>query len=244
MTKLYEANNHILIRTGYGTPGKHSHLAAHIIISLGEKMCFAADGGEYVCPGILIPSGMTHMVDTSAAAALVFLYDCTSDVARQIQSIRCIPEEVCRKIAAAYSDFEGECTTEAYRQFESFVLSLLGFTIAGSPVMDERIQSAMEYIRSGFSDKLSCKQVAGTVFLSESRFSHLFRQQVGMTFASYLICQRLLFVYARILQGVGITQAALEAGFASSAHFSDTNRRVFGLSASAVLRDLVFVKLS
>ena len=71
----------------------------------------------------------------------------------------------------------------------------------------------------------------------------MFKEQVGMTFASYLIYQRVMYVYTKTLQGKTITEAAMEAGFSSSAHFADVNRRVFGLSASTITHDLVFVKV-
>lgn len=64
-----------------------------------------------------------------------------------------------------------------------------------------------------------------------------------MTFAAYLIYQRILFVYTKIIQGTSITEAAIEAGFSSSAHFADVNRRVFGLTASDTIQDLIFVKV-
>ena len=243
MTKLYEANNHILIYTGYDNPVKHSHMAAHIIISTGDKMRITSDSVECLCHGVVIPSGTTHMLDTYGNAALVFLYDCTSDIASQIQSIRCISEECCQKIVASYANFEQARTTDNYCRFESSVLAQLGFTDTTPCVKDERIVSAIKYIRSMSSEKLSCKAVADAVYLSESRFSHLFKEQVGMTFAAYLIYQRIMYVYTLVLQGKTITEAALGAGFSSSAHFADVNRRVFGLPASTITHDLIFTKV-
>jgi len=81
------------------------------------------------------------------------------------------------------------------------------------------------------------------VFLSESRFSHLFREQAGMTFAAYLIYQRILRVYADVIHGKNVTEAAIEAGFSSSAHFADVNRRVFGTSIRNISKDLKYVKI-
>lgn len=243
MTKLYEANDHILIYTGYDNPVKHSHMAAHIIISMGDKMSITSDGAEYKCHGVMIPSGVSHIVDTYGKAVLVFLYDCTTDIASQIKSLCRISNECCRKITDAYVDFEQECTAENYHRFEKYVLTQLGFRDKTPCVKDERILSAMKYIRCMSSEKLSCQEVADAVNLSQSRFSHLFKEQVGMTFAAYLIYQRVMHVYARILQGKTITEAASEAGFSSSSHFADVNRRVFGLSASTITHDLIFSKV-
>ena len=205
MTKLYEASNHILIHAGYDNPVMHRHMAAHIISSMGGKMCITSGDAEYLCYGAVIPSGIPHMVNTYGNAALVFLYDCTTDIAKQIQTIRYISEECCQKIMAFYTNFEHACTTEKYYRFERFVLTQLGFTDITPCVKDERIVTAIEYIRSKSFEKLSCKAVADAVYLSQSRFSHLFKEQVGMTFAAYMIYQRIMYVYAQVRQGKTIT---------------------------------------
>ena len=243
MTKLYEANNHILIHTGYDDPAMHRHGAAHIILSLGGEMCITLEGAAFPCHGVMIPSGVSHRVDTKGNAALVFLYDCTTEVANQIRSVCCISEECCQTIGAAYADFAQACTADNYSRFEKVVLAQLGFTGGTSCVKDERIQSAMQYIRSSLSENITCQEAADTVNLSQSRFSHLFKEQVGVTFAAYLIYQRIMYVYLQILQGMAITEAALEAGFSSCSHFADVNRRVFGLTASAITHDLIFIKV-
>ena len=241
MTKLYEANNHILIRTQTLQPAEHSHKAAHIIISMDGSMKAQCAGAEYLCNGILIPSGVSHAVDTLGNSVLVFLYDCTTEVAKQIREVACIPEEICKEIAQLYADWVENAGS--YVGFERAVLSRLGITGASANVTDERIRAAMEFIRAKSTEKVTCQDVADAVHLSQSRFSHLFREQVGMTFAAYLIYQRILYVYTRMLRGTSITEAALEAGFSSSAHFADVNRRVFGISASTITQDLEFIKV-
>jgi len=241
MTTLYEANNHILLHTESLQPAEHSHMAAHIIISMEGSMKAQCAGAEYLCQGILLPSGVSHAVDTMRNSVLVFLYDCTTDVAKQIRETACIPEEVCKEIAQLYADCDE--TTGSYYGFEKAVLTRVGITGAASEVSDERIRTAMEFIRTQSTEKVTCRDVAAAVHLSQSRFSHLFREQVGMTFAAYLIYQRIMYVYSQVFRGNSITEAALEAGFYSSAHFADVNRRVFGISASAITHDLAFIKV-
>lgn len=243
MTKLYEANNHILIHTGYADPIKHCHKAAHIIISPEGNLRVMAEGYEKQCRGVMIPSGMSHMVKTCGGSVLVFLYDCTTDAARQIREIQDIPEECCERIADGYEVFKQEETADNYYRFESFMLMQLGIRASNTSVIEERIRSAIQYIRFMSSAELTCKKAADAAGLSQGRFSHLFKKQVGMSFASYLIYQRIMHVYEAMFRGKSITEAALEAGFSSSSHFADVNRRVFGISAGKIIRDLTFVKL-
>ena len=185
LTKLYEANNHILIHTGSLQPAQHSHMAAQIIISTDGSMKVQCAGAEYQCNGILIPSGVSHAVDTLGNSVLVYLYDCTTEVAKQIREVACIPDEVCKEIAQLYADMES--ASDSYSGFKKAVLRRLGITGTAANVTDERIQIAMKFIRAKSTEKVTCQDVADAVHLSQSRFSHLFREQVGMTYAAYLI---------------------------------------------------------
>ena len=243
MTKIYEAKNHILIHTGYDAPAEHCHMAAHIIISMEDAMTVRVEDAEYVCRGIMIPSGVPHRIDTCGKAVLAFLYDSTTNVALQIKDVKIISAEKCMDIITAYADFEKQEGAVAYAKFEREMLKRMELSEFDDGIKDERILSAMEYIRREASEKITCRDVAEAVFLSESRFSHLFKEQVGMTFSAYLIYQRLMKVYAQVLGGKSITEAALAAGFSGSSHFADVNRRVFGLSARNITEDLIFKKV-
>ena len=241
MTKLYEAKNHILLCTRDINPAKHRHAAAHIIVSLDGAIHVAGSAEEFQCRGVMIPPGELHRVDTKGSEVLVFLYDCTTNAAKQIRELRCVPEACCDEISGLYAALE---RTGDYAHFEAEVLRLLGMKASACCVTDERILSAMRYIRTMSPERISCREAAEAVHLSQGRFSHLFREQVGMTFAAYLIYQRIMGVYAAILAGASITDAALGAGFSSSSHFADVNRRVFGFSASSITRELIFIRVS
>ena len=243
MTKLFESSSHILICSDYADPAEHHHMAAHIILALEETMTVLSGGMQTDCRGIMIPSGFAHRINTHQRPALVFLFDNTTDISSRIQNIRVLSEADCNTIFRLYSAFESTGLSGSYRSLEKHILALLGLEETGCCVTDERILAAMKIMRSRLSEPLSCQDVADAVFLSQSRFSHLFRQQVGMTFSAYLIYQRILCVYTGILAGTSITEAALEAGFSSSTHFAEVNRRLFGLSASSITKNMLFTKI-
>lgn len=240
MTKIIEANNHILIHADYENPARHRHKAAQIVISLDSRMLVEADGKQLQCRGIAIPSGMAHSIQTKHNQVLVFLYDSTSVVSKQLKDLRYLPDVVCDRILRKFHEYERK--TCDYGCLECSLLESLEIRESKDSLPDSRIQSAMAYIRGHIPEPVTCREVADFVCLSQSRFSHLFSQQVGMTFAAYLIYQRLMHAYAGVIQGESLTEAAIGAGFSSSSHFADVNRRIFGLSASAITRDVVFVK--
>jgi AraC-like DNA-binding protein len=63
---------------------------------------------------------------------------------------------------------------------------------------------------------------------------HLFVEQTGLPFRTYLLWLRLTKAVAVFAGGGSLTEAAHEAGFSDSAHFSRTFRRMFGLPAAAL----------
>lgn len=72
--------------------------------------------------------------------------------------------------------------------------------------------------------------VAADLALSESRFLHLFRREMGIAWRPYLLWRRIMCAVGALLLGRSATEAAHLAGFADSAHLSRTFRRSFGLS--------------
>ena len=241
--KMYEAADHLLIKTCDVTPGKHRHMAAHIIICLDDKMTVSVCGKDYQCYGALIPSDASHIVKSVNKPMLVFMYDCTSSISRQIKTLSFLTEHNCSKIVSAFKNFENHSTLESYTMFENLCLSECGINKTEQYICDDRINDSLTFINENLNEKISCPQVAQKVYLSPSRFSHLFKEKVGMSFSSYIIYQRLMSVYADIINGNSITNAALDAGFSDSAHFADVSRRVFGISASNITKRLTFIKL-
>ena len=78
--------------------------------------------------------------------------------------------------------------------------------------------------------------IAEAVFLSESRLTHLFKENVGISLKSYILIRRLEQAYRFVNSGGKVTQAAMESGFASSAHLAYTCKTLTGISITEVLR--------
>lgn len=105
--------------------------------------------------------------------------------------------------------------------------------LAGHTDMDDRIRDALAIMRR--EDQVSAAEVARAVCLSTSRFLHLFSAHAGTSFRRYRLWTRMTRVAAAISAGQDLTRAAADAGFASPAHFSDSFRAMFGLSATTLL---------
>ena len=66
------------------------------------------------------------------------------------------------------------------------------------------------------------------MFLSPSRFRHLFIEETGMALRPYILWRRFLKVWDLIMGGASVSDAAHGAGFADAAHLTRTSRRMFG----------------
>jgi AraC family transcriptional regulator len=100
---------------------------------------------------------------------------------------------------------------------------------------DPRVRAMITFARNHLDDTVTLPAAARHVGLSQSRARHLFVEQTGLPFKTYVLWLRLAQAVALSARGHSLTQASHEAGFADSAHFSRTYRRTFGLSA-AMLR--------
>lgn len=235
----------MLVCAEYADPELHSHSAAHIMISLDNKIDIITKTEIIQCRGIIIPSGIAHTANTDKNKVLVFLFDNTTNIANQIKNLSVLSDEAIDEVVKAYCCFEkSDKSNFSYRKFIKCVYKCANLSEAENTVMDKRVKSALTYIQSNLNEPITCSDVANHIFLSEGRFSHLFKEQVGMTFSAYLIYQRVMKTYVEIINGRTITDASIDAGFSSSAHFAETNKRLFGLSASTIKKDLTFYKIA
>jgi AraC-like DNA-binding protein len=101
--------------------------------------------------------------------------------------------------------------------------------------IDPRIVAAASRIRNDPAATISARQFAEEAALSESRFLHLFRDQLGTSLRRYRLWARLTQAGAAIAAGDNLTTAAMKAGFASPSHLADRFKTTFGLPASQLL---------
>lgn len=102
---------------------------------------------------------------------------------------------------------------------------------------DPRILASLDYIGAHIDRRLTAADLADHTGLSQSRFQHLFSQQLGLPMRRYVLWRRIILTVDAVKSGCDLTQAAHQAGFADSAHFSRTFRQTFGLSARELFQN-------
>jgi AraC-like DNA-binding protein len=109
---------------------------------------------------------------------------------------------------------------------------LAGGANAAEP--DARVRKIVAWAQAQLDNPISLADAADLVGLSKARIRHLFVEQTGLPFRTYLLWLRLMRGLEAFAAGASLTEAAHDAGFADSAHFSRTFRRMFGTPAAAL----------
>lgn len=120
---------------------------------------------------------------------------------------------------------------------KSYLSWLTGFSEFHSAHRESRITTTIKYVSQLELKSVSASMAASHINLSESRFLHLFKQQIGIPFRRYLLWARLIDTIDAIVSGNDLTMAAHLGGFADSAHFSRTFRRNFGLTPADIFKN-------
>jgi AraC family transcriptional regulator len=139
--------------------------------------------------------------------------------------------------SAAHHLFESWLRQEHEHAISAAARALVGVLSEGtepSVVTDERILRAVSYIGAHLASPLTLDEIASHVFLSPSRFRHLFAEQTGMGLRPYVLWRRFLHIWNLVMRGVSLSTAAHSAGFADAAHLTRTSKRMFGFAPSAM----------
>lgn len=155
------------------------------------------------------------------------------------------PFAVNRSIMSSVKQFMAECSDskpgkkEVLDSLEMFlchmvVRALCSITVDVDAITEHfDIQRSVEHIHAHFGDDLSIDELARDAHCSVSHFSRIFKREIGYSPKDYLIKTR-IDKSRKLLQDSSdsITGIAFRCGFATSAHFSDSFKKITGVSPS------------
>ena len=229
-----------LYRGDLPATGWHSHAAPVLLMGLsGRFVLHFAQGRTESCFSAWIDSGVEHVFDP-----------CGEEVATMYLE----PDAVeTRRWRAHFANHGGmvldpciraQCrsTTDAYlRNFD--LDALMPFDSADVAPMDARVAHSVNALRRPGMAPPGRGALAQATGLSESRFNHLFRTEMGVSFRSYRVWSQVRGALGALGTNSRLTQAALEGGFVDSSHFSHMFRKTFGMTPSSALKPLRYVTL-
>jgi AraC-like DNA-binding protein len=171
---------------------------------------------------------------------------------RLVRDILIEPESAALGDIASFAGFIVESRTGQYlhlqRAFDDWLAGvdlasatteLLDRTFFGRQfaprAIDPRITRVVSRIRTSPHEQYSAAECARLTGLSFSRFVHLFKHEIGMTFRAFCAWKRARAVLPSMTGPCNLTQLALEGGYPDSTHFSHSIRRIFGYRPRDIL---------
>ncbi len=219
----------------------HTHWAHQCVVRLDQPFTLISKDKSFQGDVIFVPAGVEHRL--VAPRHLSLFFDPTSALAialcehlQDSQSVQALPQKI--------SDFfRGLFTLENASQnlYQQCLAFFEHHRMLAKP--DPRLSIILQSIRLEISaDYTKRSALAQKIALSDSRFSHWFREQTGMPLRSYRKWLRLIVALEAILDGSSAIDAAHAAGFSDQAHFSRTFLAMFGVTPHRLLPNLISKK--
>lgn len=220
----------------------HAHHAVQVTLGLTGPVRLREEDGDWVeSDGGAVRPNTPHAFDGGDSTYAMLFVDPECHEGRWLRHSLVAP--VMAIPAVRYADFRQPLLDFRVRRpsavdASSTIRGVVHALCEGPPPsrpMDERIARAVTYVRGRDARGLSTESVAKEVFLSPSRFAHLFTEEMGLPFRRYLLWRKLSRAFDGFGRGSSLSTAAHSAGFSDSAHLTRTFYQMFGLAPSVML---------
>jgi AraC-like DNA-binding protein len=217
----------------------HAHHAIQVTLALDGAFALHAADRSLAGPAVAVGADVRHAFQPKGVVALLFA-EPESPAGRVLaqtlldgEPVAALPPESLGTLPARALDAFRRADRGALREIgREMIRRLVGE--AAPFAADPRVERTIRWAAERLEDRLGIAEAAAAVGLSAGRMSHLFVEQTGLAFRTYLLWLRMGRAVERIAAGASLTEAAHDAGFADSAHFSRTFRRTFGVAAAAL----------
>ena len=224
----------------------HAHHAIQVTLALSDGEVRLRSPGERwkAYKAAIISAHQSHAFEARGERVALIFAEPESHDGRAIQERYSMG--VAPLSAQAYEQ-ESAALTRAYTEGSAdadlialarAVISRLGAAQAPpARPLDKRIQRAITALRERLGETVTLAEIADVTHLSPERFRHLFLEETGIRFRPYVLWLRMEIAVASYAAGSSLTDASYAGGFADSAHFSRTFKRMFGVAAISIRRE-------
>jgi AraC-like DNA-binding protein len=254
--KLHIWSNQLLFVGASHIPYReHQVVSDKLLISIeGEITITVEDGAKIRTRSCLTKAGATlddnYLDAKNATMAIYYLAPLTQDYAA-LENVMtkaqeglhfCHPreDELIAQVRAIRD--ESLSPEQAYTLLRDYIVAPEHQDVLFTE-FDPRIVEVVQSIRETVRENLSINEFAASVSLSESRLEKLFKEQIGVPITKYRLRYRVFVGIIQLALGRSVTEAALAAGFASSAHFSKSFSSINGIPPSTTFLKPPFLEV-
>lgn len=212
----------------------HAHFPATLLMAVDRPFALTIAGERRYYEIALLAPNVSRQTDTEGHPVVDLLIDPDDTLYRHLhpllggQPVVGLEGSRIAAVRERFADiFQGRLDCRSAAQFVTDTLHALCPEPLPELPWDARVTQATRYLRQRVPGSApTAAEVAAHVGLSESRFGHLFSEQLGLPLRQYLLWLRLRHAARLWAQGRSLSEMALGAGFYDHAHFTRTLRRM------------------
>jgi len=240
---IWEGGSLWLLRaeSARGQTDFHTHHAIQLTFSLEGSMEIWTPTQHLKAPAVAVAADARHRFEATGSVAFLFVEpESAAGLALGQRlfapsSLASIETEELEDILAELRDWSTtgrRSAADIERMGEAIIRRVSCTCSIGA--LDHRVQAMIEYAAANLDQPLSLAAATASIGLSPSRLRHLFVEQTGLAFKTYVLWLRIRRALECYASGATLTEAAHAAAFSDSAHLSRTFRRTFGVSAASL----------
>lgn len=239
--KVYFNNRFIILSGIEMSPVYHKHHAIQLCTNLTIKTVLMCEDHEHKGDIIIVDSDKTHTIQSNNNTLIILINPETYE-GYKIRGL--LKEKDCLTLnqtstsvkSLIYSILKGDVALDKINiLYTDLITEIVGKDLTLEQELDRRIENVISNIKPNELDNISSKDLASKVFLSESRFQHLFKESIGISVTRYLLWVKTITAIKLAISGKNLTDSAIEAGFSDSPHFSKTVKSTFGITPKSII---------
>ena len=227
---------------GFGDAGVHAHHAIQITACLSGQLALFNDTSSVSAPLVAVAADARHRFEAHGLLVFIFVEpesrlgrSLTQALFAEADLVRVVADAIAPRLDPLRQTFDQGLGSDALLHAGRAAVEALVPSASGR-LPDARVQRIIDHAAAHLDQPLTLATASQGIHLSPSRLRHLFVEQTGLAFKTYLLWLRLVRAVYLYSEGQSLTEAAHGAGFSDSAHFSRIFRRTFGLPATTLAR--------
>ena len=233
----------LLMGQGGGEVPDHAHHAIQVTLAFDGGFAIRQGEGEWhQSAGVIVRPDVEHAFDALGRTGAMLFVDPESAEGAWLMSaltedITLVPQS--RLVACV-----GELRALWERPIEGMEVGELVRhcmqALCPGPLpsrkLDPRIAMVLKAIRDRDELRMSLEAAAEIVHLSPGRFTHLFKDEVGLPFRRYMLWRKVTRAMLSMGKERTLAAAAQHGDFADAAHLTRTFFQMFGMKPSVLMR--------